>query len=226
MVMGLTDLINQVEQDLSDVAAVVWSESEITRAIRKTIFRYSEVRPQEAIATLAAADSREYTISTLAGPVLDVQRVWWPYDSANPDFPPKFVPFELWDDKTILYLKSDVRPNLGDKPLRIFYTKLQTIDDLDAASASTYPAEDEEVLIVGACAFAAILRARTVVDAVNPSADTPDLWAKWGNARLTEFNQELKRVARRMERYQDARIAPDWVDNEKFDDKREGSRWA
>jgi hypothetical protein len=202
---SLTALRDVVEADLVDAANSVWSTAEIDRAIRKALFRYSEIRPQQAIGTLAAAASREYSLTTLTG-LLDVQRVWFPYDSSDPSYPPRWVEFELWDDKTILFLKVDECPAVGDDPLRVFYTKWHTLTGLDTAAVSTYFEEDEEVLVVGACAFAAIERTRYVVDTVNPTVETPAMWDKWGKARLREFEDGLQAIARRMIRYMDSRV--------------------
>ncbi len=213
----LRDLL---ELDLSDVENVVWSSWELDRALRKALQEYSAVRPQEYISTLAAADSREYALTTLNGPLVDVQRVWWPYDAAAPEYPPQWVEFELWDDKTILFVKSDPAPRLGDKPLRIFYTKVHTIEDLDGATASTYGAEDEEILLAGAAGYAAAQRARQA------GAESAAKWTRWGDERLRAFKAGLAAIARRIERYHDARVAIQWPDLEAFDDKHEGSKWA
>jgi len=204
-VLPLADLINYVEADLTDITNLTWSTTELTRALRKALYRYSQVRPQQAIGTLTAAASREYALTTLTG-LIDVERVWWPYLSTAPDYPPKWQDFEMWDDRTILFLKSENCPAVGDNPLRVYYTKLHAIKDLDAAAAGTYPLEDEEVLILGGAAYAAVQRTRYVVDTVNPSVQTPEAWSQWAQKRMADFEHELKRVATRLERYNDSRI--------------------
>jgi hypothetical protein len=208
---ALADFRELVEADLTDASNSTWSTTELDRAIRKALYRYSEVRPQQAIGTLTAAASREYALSTLTG-LIGVERVWWPYDSTDPEYPPQWQDFELWDDRTTLFLKSENCPAVGDDPLRVFYTKVQAIQNLDSAAASTYPDEDEEVLVLGATAFAAIQRSRYVVDAVNPSAYTPDLWVRWGQDRLKMFERELERIAQRLLANSDARVAIEWPD--------------
>lgn len=204
----LAALRDVVEADLTDASNATWSTDEIDRAIRRALFRYSEVRPQQVIGTLDAAASREYSLSTLTG-LVDVQRVWFPYDSTDPVHPPAFVEFELWDDNTVLYLDVDDCPAVGDDPLRVFYTKAHTLNGLDSESSSTYFVEDEEVLVLGATAFAAVQRTRYVVDTVNPSVETPDNWKLWGNARMREFESELERVGRKVSRHFDSRVGVD-----------------
>ena len=205
---ALTALRDLVEVDLTDAGNATWSTAEIDRAIRRALFRYSEVRPQQVIATLTAAASREYSLATLTG-LVDVQRVWFPYLSTDPVHPPNWVEFELWDDKTVLYLDVADCPAVGDDPLRVFYTKLHTLNGLDTETASTYYVEDEEVLVLGSTAFAAVQRARYVVDTVNPSVETPDNWVAWGKARMREFESELERVGRKVSRHFDSRVAVD-----------------
>ena len=62
--------------------------------------------------------------------------MWWPYDSESPELPPVWVDFELWNNRTVLYLKSDQQPNMPcDPPLRVFYTKAHTLNGMDGATA-------------------------------------------------------------------------------------------
>lgn len=204
----LADFRNLVEVDLTDAGNVTWSTDEIDRAIRRALFRYSDVRSQQAVATIAAAASREYSTSTLTG-MLDVQKVWFPYKAADPVYPPNWVDFELWDDRSILYLKVDECPVVADDPLRVYYTLAHTIEGLDAAAAGTYHEADEELIVLGSTAFAAVQRTRYVVDTVNPSVATPDNWKLWGNARLREFEDGLKELRRRQVAAMDSRVGVD-----------------
>lgn len=188
----LTELRALVASDLADAGNALWSTDELDRAIRKALYAYSWVRPREAEATIEAADGREYDLTGLAG-LMDVQRVWWPYEAGEE---PRWQPFEVWGNGRVLFLRSAEQPKTGDGPLRVFYGAVQTMGGLDGAAESTYPDEDEETLVLGATAYAAVQRARYVVENVNPSADTPDDWAEWGRARLREFERALWEIAR------------------------------
>lgn len=201
----LAVLRDLVETDLRDSGNWQWSTVEIDRGIRQALYRYSEVRPQEVIGTLTAAASREYSLATLTD-LVDVQRVWFPYDSTDPSYPPTWVDFELWDDNTNLYLLVEDEPAVGDDPLRVFYTKLHTVNGLDSATASTYFAGDEEVLIAGASAFAALARSRAVAEGGLESALVGQV-VRWGDGRMKDFERELERVARKVTRHFDSRVA-------------------
>jgi hypothetical protein len=205
----LAELRDLVEGDLTDASNETWSTDEIDRAIRRALYRYSEVRPLQAETSVSAAASREYDLSSISG-LVDVERVWFPYDSDDPEHPPTWVGFELWEDgNPTLYLKVEDEPTASDDPLRVFYTKLHTLNGLDGESSSTYYVEDEECLVLGATGYAAVQRSRYVVDTVNPSVATPENWRSWGNARLREFEAELERVARKRMRHLDSRVAVD-----------------
>lgn len=211
----LAELRVIVQGDLTDATNVHWTNAEIDRSIRRSIYRYSEIRPLQQITTMVAADSREYSVAALPG-LMEIERVWWPYTVGTPEYPPKWVRFELWADKKTIFLFTDERPSVGSGDLRIFYTSIQTISGLDGALVGTYPNEDEEIIITGATGYAAVQRARYVADTVNPSAMTPELWVKWGNARLFEFECGLKNVAARIARHGDARVVVDWEDLDTF----------
>lgn len=204
-VKTLSQLRDLVESDLADSSNLSWSTAEVDRAIRQALYRYSQVRPLQVIGTLTAGNTREYSLTTLTG-LIDVTAVWWPYDSSDPEYPPKWVDFELWDDNTILFLKSADRPNTGDDPLRVFYTTRHTIKDLDSATAGTYFEEDEEALVLGASAYAAVQRARYVTDTINATSEVPASFKAWARDRMKEFEQELERIGRRVIRHYDSRV--------------------
>jgi len=201
----LADLRELVESDLVDAGNVTWSTAELDRAIRQALQRYSLVRPWQAIATINAADGREYSLAALTG-LIDVEAVWWPYDAADTDALPAWCDFELWNNNTVLFLKSAECPAADAHPLRVFYTRMHTIKDLDGAATSTYFEEDEEMLVLGAVAYAAVQQARYTVDAVNASARTPEHFMSWARARMDEFEAALVRLAWRVNRHRDNRV--------------------
>lgn len=63
------------------------------------------------------------------------------------------------------------------------------------------------LMAVSAVAYAALQRSRYVIDAVNPSADVPADFRSWAQAREREFEDELKRIGRRVGRHWDSRVA-------------------
>jgi len=183
MAHTLTTMIAAVESDLKDTGNAIWSDEELTRAIRRALYDLSRVKPLRAVATMDDADgSREYDLSTLSG-LLDVIEVWWPYDADDPSYPPARVAWRMLDGHT-LYLDTADEPD-GTSQMRIFYTRLQTINGLDGEESTSLNPDEEEMVILGATAYAALSKGVDVIGTVTASEATPAQWESWGRARLT-----------------------------------------
>jgi hypothetical protein len=182
-----------VAADLGDAGGDIWSADELARAIRRALRDYSAACPrrQETTLTLQAA-GREVDLSGVAG-LAGVERVWYPYDDAAPDWPARWPRFEVWPGPT-LRLLVDEEPAAGAK-LRLFYWTLHALDGLDGATVTSLPAADEDVVALGAAAYAALEKARAAVGAVNVAGRTPEQWASWGEGRLVEFEDRLVEIA-------------------------------
>ncbi len=206
----LANFITALLDDLSDPDAETFTDTDqLDRAIRRALYKYSEVKPQETIGTITLEDDgREISLSTLTG-LVDVQRVWVDYDADDPGYPPAWAKFQLWDDKATLFIHEDDEPQSGDV-IRVYYTKQHAIKDLDSATATTIPIEDEETVLLGAAAHAALQQARRTIGQVNPSDTTPAQWSRWGNRRLSEFRQALSELSRDISFDRDARVKVDW----------------
>ena len=191
----LSELRELVEQDLDDAGNAVWTAGEIDRAMEKALSGYSRARPQEAVGTITlAADGREVSVSTLTG-LTRVVRVWYPYTSTAPEDPPAWRQWELWQG-TIYILDGD-GPASGDV-VRVYYHKLHTIEDLNSATETTVPAQDEEVVVLGAGGFAALEKARGSVGEAGVSTETPEHWLKWATGRINSFNVQLTEIRRQI----------------------------
>jgi hypothetical protein len=202
-VSDLDTLRDMVKQDLDDTGNDVWSTDDIDRAIKRALIDYSQVRPQEAVTTIELpADGREVDISSISG-LTRVVKVWYPYDSSAAESPPRWVQWDKWAQT--LYISSGDEP-AGGKTVRIYYQKQHTIEGLDGASETTVPAEDEEVLIAGAGAYASLQKARGSVGEAGVSTETPEHWLGWGINRMAAFNEALRRVRTRELRRIDKRI--------------------
>ncbi len=215
---NLATLRDLVELDLDDSANDVWATADIDRAIKRALVQYSEVNPQQIVGTITlAADGREISLSTLTG-LSRVVKVWYPYTSTDPEDPPSWVRWETWAGT--LYIASGAEPANGDK-VRVYYHKLQTIDDLSGASATTVSIEDEEVIVLGAGAYAALQQGRSAVAAAGVSTETPEHWMRWGLNRMDAFYDALRAVRTRELRKIDKRV-PMHVDGWERGDYRDG----
>jgi hypothetical protein len=197
MTATLTTLRDRVELMLADSGNSIWSTDDIDEAIRQAVHEYSKTRPLRAVSTLSlSADGRELDVSSLSG-LLGVSEAWIPYTSTDPEYPANSVPFEHWADQSKIYVTGDYEPQSGDTA-RIFYTKLQTLNGLDSATATTIPGDDETLVAIGACGYAATSRAVDLAEQVTLDRLTSQQVRAWGLSKLQEFRSGLRAVARKM----------------------------
>jgi len=193
--MDLATLRERVAADLGDAAGAVWTSDELDRAIRRALRDYSAVQPRRVETSVSvAAAGRELDLSAVAD-LMGVERVWFPYDAGQSGWPARWRCFELWPGPT-LYLDVADEPAAGDVA-RVFYWTLHTLDGLDDATATTLPAEDEDLLALGAAGYAALEQSRAAIGALHVSGYTPLQWKEWATAQLAEFARRLEAAERR-----------------------------
>lgn len=123
----------RVELMLQDVGNVTWATVDLDEAIQEALERYTKVNPAREIDTVVlAADGREIDISAISD-YLQIERVWWDYDVADPRHPPRWRDFEVWPGD-ILYINDAEEPQAADV-VRIWLTKMQTLDTTVASGA-------------------------------------------------------------------------------------------
>jgi hypothetical protein len=206
----LTDLIAQVELELKDTANERWSDDELTAHIRRALGAYTSVAPQRLAATIdTAADVREYSLASLAG-LMEVTDLWYPWDEDEPAYPPPRPHWSMVRDGWLLLEVDDAPTGDGTDVLRVFYTAPHTIQGLDGATASTLDQQGEQLVILGATAYAAMQRAQSLMGTVTVSGWTPRQFLEWATARAKAFEVGLEQVRRRAIMAQDARTS--WKD--------------
>jgi hypothetical protein len=197
MTATLTTLRDRVETILADSGNAIWSTGDLDEAIRQAVAEYSKTRPLRSVGTVVlSAGGREIDISSLSG-LLGVSQVWCDYDSTDPAYPPNRRPFAYWADSQKLYVTGDYEPQSGDT-MRIFYHSAQTLSGLDSASSTTFPADDESLIAIGAAGFAATSRAVDLAEKVTLDRLTAQQVRAWGLSKLQEFRSGLRMVAKRM----------------------------
>lgn len=104
---------------------------------------------------------------------------------------------------------SEVQPANGQK-LRVRYTKLHKIDDLDAAAATTAPAQVERLLLYAAASWCCVLRRRQISE--NPALPEGPYGAGPQLAELAElFRRRFEQLVLQLPPLGNARFAQEGI---------------
>lgn len=183
----LSDIRDRVRKDLHDTdpGDERWSDSQLDRHIEHALHDMDRQVPQEKEATLATtAGSRDLDLGSLTG-LIDVEAVEYPVGN----YPPAYVQFSHWGDTLTLLVD---RVPTGDDA-KVFYTARHVLD----GSGSTVPGELEELLAIGAAAYAALQLSSFAVNRLNTGGDEVAAeYGRQGRAWLTAFQQLLHHHAR------------------------------
>ncbi len=183
----LTTMRTLVRRDLKDEDSsnYRWQDNEIDRAISRALYDLSRAIPREMKSTLATVDgSRAVDISTLTDRV-SVDRLEFPIDET----PRQFQRFSVYQD--IITLIGDVEGDGAN--CYVYWGKVHTLD----GSSSTIPSYLEDVLALGAAAYAVLAQAQYRTDAADFGGERADTdYQSWGRNMLKEFKDQLKRYGK------------------------------
>ena len=190
--LTLTTFTTNLLAFLVDTTNIVFPTGTVTEAIRLALGEYSAALPLIAVGTATpAANKREVSLAALTG-IIDVQEVHFPYTAADPEYPPNRVLFRTYVTASAFTLFLDSRdPPDGTQVARVFYTMTHTLSGLDSASATTYPASDDGMMMLGAAGFAALARSVEVVGAYQAEITQMTSLKAWGDEQLSQFRTEL-----------------------------------
>jgi hypothetical protein len=176
-----------VRRDLKDEDSsnYRWQDNEIERAIARALAELARYCPREMKSTIATTDgSREIALTTLTDRV-SVDRVEFPID----EIPRVFQRFSVYAD--IITLIGDVEGDGAN--CYIYWGKIHTLD----GSTSTIPTYLEDILALGAAAYAVLAQTQYRTDTAGFGGAQADRdYQTWGNAMLKEFTRMLKRFGR------------------------------
>jgi len=186
--MDLSTMRTILRRDLKDedTGNYRWSDDELDRHIAHAVKEFSESVPLPVKATMpTTSSSRVIDISSLTDRVM-VEAVEYPVGK----FPLCYQRFALWGH--ILTLFGNEVPNGSD--CNVYYGVLHTLD----AGGSTIPTKFEDLIATGAEGYAAIEWASYAINRVSlGGSKTPSQFLTWGNGKLRQFRNELKRLGRR-----------------------------
>jgi hypothetical protein len=186
--MNLAEMIALVRKDLhdEDETNYRWTDGELTRHINRAVGELSESLPLPAKATLpTTAGSRELDISGLNDRIMVVA-----VEYKIGITPPNYQQFSIWGDT--LTILSGNQPDGSN--CNVYYGARNTLD----AQGTSLPSKYEDLVVVGACGYAAIEFAVYTINKVNVGGVvTTKEMLEWGNQKIKHFRRELKRLGRR-----------------------------
>jgi len=185
--MILSDMRTLVRRDLKDEdnSNYRWQDNEIDRAIARAVAELSRYVPREMKATIATTNgSREIALTTLTDRV-SVDRVEFPVGET----PRSFQRFTVYSETITLIGDTE-----GDGTnAYIYWGKVHTLD----GSTSTIPSYLEDVLALGAAAYAVLAQSQLRTDTAGFGGERADTdYQSWGTVMLKEFKAQLKRFGR------------------------------
>ncbi|GBD10987.1 hypothetical protein HRbin23_00637 [bacterium HR23] len=185
--MSLPALRALLRQDLKDTdpGAYRWSDADLDRHLQHAVRDLSLAIPRETQAELTTTPgTRSVSLAGLPD-LVRVEAVEYPVGQ----WPPSYVLFSLWGSTLTLLVDP---PPQGAEPVRIYYGRLHTLD----ATTSTIPPHLEELVVMGASAYAALEWASFATNRSNLGG--PETWRHfltWGKERLALFHRSLDRLA-------------------------------
>ena len=187
--MNLNDMRSRIRKDLHDEDSqnYRWTDSELNRHIDHAVRELSLSCPLEAKATLSTtAGSRDLSLSSLSD-LVEIEAVEYPAGN----YPPSYGRFSVWVDTLTLLIDS--LP--GDaEDVYVYYGKLHILN----ADSSTLPAKLEDLVALGAAAYAAIEWASFATNRVNlGGAETWRNYLAWGQDRLAAFMKGLSKHSKK-----------------------------
>ncbi len=193
----LVAMETQVRQDLKDLdaSAYLWTTAEVDRHIQHAVNDYQRVLPLMASTAIVVASSTGQgatspittrQVLTLPAGYLWTLRVEYPIDQA----PPAYLMFrEEIADAGSLYFPVAQAPRVGDN-MKIWYAKTHTL----SSGVSTILIEHEELITLGAVAWAASSATRYAVGRLNASMWTPKGLAEFAQDRMAAYKLWLTRL--------------------------------
>jgi hypothetical protein len=182
--MNIGDMRGLVRLDLKelDSESYRWTDDELDRAITRAVVDFSKHSPRQMKTELATvADDPEIDISSLTNRV-SVDRVEFPQDNR----PRTFVRFELYGDTiTLLERKGD------GTNCYVYWTQVHTLD----GGNSSIPARHEDLIALGASAFAVLSQGQFAVNLVGSGGEHVDRdYLYWARNRLADFRKGCRKA--------------------------------
>lgn len=202
---GLLGLRPRLRRELhdEDAANYRWSDAELDRHITRAADALSEAWPDEKKTVMTTTPgSRDLSMAGLDH-LVRVEAVEHPTGA----WPPEYIQFQTWGQTLTLLTES---APAGPEPVNVFWGRRHQVERL----TSTVPQVAEEVLLLGASAYALLEQASFAVNRINVTGPgTEGDYKRQGEERLARFRRQLRRFGdagrvRASQLYAPARAAP------------------
>ncbi len=200
----LSDLIDRVELELNDTANAIWDTDRLAAHVRTALRRFSQIKPRCTWEQITTTDGqREYSLASI-GEILEVLDVWYPYTADAPEYPPERTRWQTQETGTLLLLSESAPAD--NETIRVLVTKPHTIAALDGASATTLTAQEKQLIVLGAAAYALQSQATTTINTITASAWTQRQYADQAKALMDQFEALARELARKQDLIPDGRV--------------------
>jgi hypothetical protein len=193
MSSNLTALIAKLQAQLID-NGTLFSTPTCTVAFREALRKWNMVAPVHAATIIDVVPSQfEYMLNDATfGVLLDIESVWQQDPIVNGENDVlQIYDFYFENNQPAIRLRS----SLASGHLIIRYTAPQTVPGLDSASDGLLTADQEQVLVDGACVEAINTRLSSLVEGYNLSPDVIGQYQRAESAYVKAFAAGLQRYA-------------------------------
>jgi len=183
--MNLTEMRARVREDLQDTDSenYRWTDDEVDGAIDRVVMEYSLHAPIEQQDDIATTDGDiELDISSLSG-LLDIESVEFPIGQS----PKYYQRTEYWAGQLDMDDEGD------GEDARVKWLKKHNL----TAESTTIPAEQEEIIVLGATGYLAMSASAYTVDRASIAGRHATInYKAWGKERLDRYDRKLKAASR------------------------------
>ena len=185
----LAEMVTKVRTILKDTdeSDQRFEDSELEQSVSLAVSDYSQYSLLQTSDTVSTSNgSREIDVSGIdeAANLISVDKLEFPIDET----PRVYTPF-----KRYLLVLTMTKAVGDDNDCRVYYSVMHTL----SASVNTIPAPHDDLIALGAAAYAALSEAQFQTDKANFGGENVDRdYLKWGVSMMAEFKARLKRLNR------------------------------
>jgi hypothetical protein len=167
---------------LDDVALARYTSDQVDEALREALNKYNRFNPIEKTYIINGTGAYRITLPADFA-ALAITRIEWLSSSPTVD---DAIPFYAYkpDEQWEIELRSSYSTS---DTLIIYYAATNFIDGFDSGAGTSIPAEDVDILALGAAGFAALTRAHSRAEAINLVPNETQNLLALGQKYLTEF---------------------------------------